>query len=377
PALGGWFRPRAGVSAGFTLLRDPNTPDVSLTRDSAGAPRLPLAITNYRRQELGARVDPARMLGATQAAAGRRWVDGLLRAFQPAEVSFTADRRSSFDRLPAVPSGGYQLGMGGEEDFRRQFGVPAATAGEAATWTAAAGLQTALGGRVRFTYRNVDGTTWIRRAGEQLAITQATREWPSFAASWTTRFGGAPAGPLVALDARLMHRDLHARTRQEQAAGGAVQTTEQRTRVWTPTLALTWLAGLTTGGQYHRSQSEQMVAGTRTTTWRQDWGANVGFAFAPPAWLVRLESPLRATLAGSGSAATVCVLRTGTDGCTTVADSRRRQVDVRVDTGFSPAVVGGLSFSYILNDQRHLSSRFSQIVFTVFADVSLVAGRIP
>jgi len=48
-----------------------------------------------------------------------------------------------------------------------------------------------------------------------------------------------------------------------------------------------------------------------------------------------------------------------------------------MDTGMSSTVVGGLSFSYILTDQRHLSSRFSQYVFTVFAEINFVTGRAP
>ena len=375
PAVGAWLRPRAGVSTGFTLIRDPNVRDVTLTVDSAGALRLPLAVTNSRRHEAGARVEPARLASGGRAGP----VGAVLRAIQPAELSVIHDRRSSFDRLPDIPGTRYQLGFGPVEEFRGQLGTLAVTAGESATWTAVGGALFPLGGRVRLTYRDVDGTTWIRRGGDQFSVRQTSREWPSFAASWATRFGGTARGPLAGLDARVQHRDLRSASRQEQLAAGTagVLVTQQRTRLWTPSLTLSWIGGITTGGQYNRADGMQLAAGTETRTAREDWGANLGFAFSLPEWLLRMDSPLRATLAGTGSDVRVCVVRAGTTDCATIADSRRRQVDVRVDTGFSPTVVGGLSFSYILNDQRHLSSRFSQIVFTVFADVSVVAGRLP
>ena len=58
-----------------------------------------------------------------------------------------------------------------------------------------------------------------------------------------------------------------------------------------------------------------------------------------------------------------------------VAGSRRGQLDARLDPGLPQPVVGGASFSYILTDQRALSSRITQYVFTIFAEINFVTGR--
>jgi hypothetical protein len=373
PAVGVWLMPRLNVGSAFGFTRDPNVRAGALLPDSLGGLRLPLAATNNQRREVGARVDPARLWPEGSGGA----LPALMRAMQSADFAYVRERRSSFDRVPAMPGLSYQFGTGSFEGFRAQFEALAAAAGETDTWTAAGGLALPLGGRVRLTYRDVDGSTWVRRGSGQLRIQQTSREWPSIVAAWTYRFGGTPLGPLQSVDARLQHRDLRNATRQEQGAVAGVVSTEQRTRTWTPSLQFTWSGGATSGAQYHRSETVQLAAGSETRSTREDWGGNIALSVRLPAQRVRLQGPLRATFAATGSDVRVCVARLGTVGCAPIADSRRRQVDVRLDSGFSPAVVGGASFSYILTDQRHLSSRFSQIVFTVFADVNFVTGRLP
>jgi hypothetical protein len=373
PAVGPWLAPRLNVASTFGVTRDPNVRDASLVADSVGALRLPLAAAGTQRRELGLRLDPSRLwLDARGGVLG-----AVARAIQASDLAYVRERRSNFDRVPAMPGLSYQLGLAAFDGLRMQFGTLASAAGETDTWSAASGLILPLGARVRFTFRDADGATWIRRGAAQFLIRQTNREWPSLAAAWTHRFAAWPLGPLQALDARVQYRALESATRQEQGTAAGLLSTEQRVRTWAPSLVLTWTGGATTGGQYNRSETTQLAAGSETRSTREDWGGNAAVPFRLPQDLVRLQGPVRATLGATGSVVRVCVVRTGTAGCAPVADSRRRQVDVRLDTGFSPAVVGGASFSYILTDQRHLSSRFSQLVFTVFADVNFISGRLP
>ncbi len=51
-------------------------------------------------------------------------------------------------------------------------------------------------------------------------------------------------------------------------------------------------------------------------------------------------------------------------------------MDLRLDTAFPPSMRGGASFSYVLNDQRHTSSKFSQMVVSVFLDINFLASQI-
>jgi len=46
-----------------------------------------------------------------------------------------------------------------------------------------------------------------------------------------------------------------------------------------------------------------------------------------------------------------------------------------MDSPFSRAVTGGLSFSYVLSEQLATSAKLAQITFTVFGSVVFSAGR--
>jgi hypothetical protein len=101
---------------------------------------------------------------------------------------------------------------------------------------------------------------------------------------------------------------------------------------------------------------------------------NLGFRL--PRSLVRMRSDIRTTLSVNSSVVTTCLLRAGASECSPVSDSRRRAVDLRLDTGFSPQVRGGASFSYVLTEQRQTSARYSQLTVTVFAEIFFESGQI-
>ena len=102
----------------------------------------------------------------------------------------------------------------------------------------------------------------------------------------------------------------------------------------------------------------------------------MNFSFRAPRALVRLPSDIRTAVSVSSTSASLCLRRVGSTTCTSVSDSRRRQVDIRLDTGFPPSMRGGASFSYVFNEQRHTSSRISQVVFSVFVDVNFLASQV-
>jgi len=72
----------------------------------------------------------------------------------------------------------------------------------------------------------------------------------------------------------------------------------------------------------------------------------------------------------------VCLLPADGSECVPVSDSRRRQADLRLDTGVSPTVTAGASFGYVLTEQRHTATRFSQLIFTVFGEINFSAGQV-
>ena len=125
-----------------------------------------------------------------------------------------------------------------------------------------------------------------------------------------------------------------------------------------------------------RIRSDLLTSGNLTRNEETGWGGTLSFSARAPRWLVRLPSDVRTSVAVSSSDVSVCLQRAGSGVCSPVSNSRRRQVDVRLNTAFPPNMRGGASFSYILTDQRHISSRFSQMVLTVFMEINFLDSRI-
>jgi hypothetical protein len=305
----------------------------------------------------------------------------MLRTFLPADVTWTRERRSAFDRLADAPPLSYQLAFGPLDDFRGQSGALATTALETETLSASGGARLGTGMTLRGSYRDTDGTTWVRQGDAQTPLAQHTREWPSATLTLNLRPGGAAGRAVKSLNAQTQYRVSQTTIRQGLPDSGTAASdwaaTDSRLRSFQPSLSVTWAGNVTTGAQYAWSQTDLTTAGNINRNERVDWGANLGFSFRSPASLARLPNPIRTTMSASASDTRACLILAGASDCTPVADTRRRQVDVRMDTGVSATVVGGLSFSYILTDQRHLSSRFSQYVFTVFAEINFLSGRTP
>jgi hypothetical protein len=377
PVIASWLKPRFAWATGFSMVRDPNQRvPVVVGTDSVA----PLASANFRRRQIGTGLDLARLVGTT----GGGVFGGALRALLPADVSLTRERRSTFDRLAAAPDLRYQLGLGEMGAFRERAGVLATTAMETRTLTGSAGARLPTGLTVRGTYRDTEGTTWVLQRDGQAPLAQHTREWPSGSLTWLARPGGLLGRAVSSLSAQAQYRVSETTVRQGVGAAVAAPAptappalTQSHVRLFTPSVTVTWTAGITTGAHYGESRTDLTAAGNTTRNDRVDWGGNLSFPFRAPRSLVRLPNPIRTVLSGSASDTRACLIRAGTSECAAVADSRRRQLDARMDTGMSSTVVGGLSFSYILTDQRHLSSRFSQYVFTVFAEINFVTGRAP
>ena len=377
PVIASWLKPRFAWATGFSMVRDPNQRvPVVVGTDSVA----PLASANFRRRQIGTGLDLARLVGTT----GGGVFGGALRALLPADVSLTRERRSTFDRLAAAPDLRYQLGLGEMGAFRERAGVLATTAMETRTLTGSAGARLPTGLTVRGTYRDTEGTTWVLQRDGQAPLAQHTREWPSGSLTWLARPGGLLGRAVSSLSAQAQYRVSETTVRQGVGAAVAAPAptappalTQSHVRLFTPSVTVTWTAGITTGAHYGESRTDLTAAGNTTRNDRVDWGGNLSFPFRAPRSLVRLPNSIRTVLSGSASDTRACLIRAGTSECAAVADSRRRQLDARMDTGMSSTVVGGLSFSYILTDQRHLSSRFSQYVFTVFAEINFVTGRAP
>jgi hypothetical protein len=383
PVIASWLRPRFSWATSYTFDRNPNRQDpVREEGDTTGAYRVPESLLNARQQEIGASVDLARLAQGIGGDSG--FVTRLFRGFLPADLSYRTDLQSGYDRAPFDADLRYRLGFGGTDDFRYQNGIPATSASRSTTTVVSGGVRLPLSLQVRLTYRDLATTAWQRRGDEQTEVVLTSREWPSLNVTW----GYAPPSSirkvLTSVTAQGQYRvqetarvlPLFGEASEETGQAGQAARTENNTRLLSPSLTLGWWAGITTTGRFTLSHTEGITSGNVTESDRREWGATLNFAFRPPERLVRLPNRIQTSLAYSTSFLGVCIVRTGSAECRTVSDSRRNQVDFRMDTGFSAMLRGGLSFSYIQSDQRHLSQRLRQYVFTIFGDITLRAGRL-
>jgi hypothetical protein len=354
--------------------RDPNARDpVRAGVDSSGAFLVPHTLTNSRRRELGATVDLGTL--ARRLAGDSSVVAKVLRGILPADGSFSRELRSSFDRAPFLPTLGYQLGLGGLDEFRQQAGLPATAAIRTETRTLAGGFELPPGIRIRWNYQDLETATWIRRAGSQVEIRQVATEWPSGSVSWLYSPRWALNRVVSSISSQARYRKAISTNLQSGGEGGVAG--ETRSVSFNPTVTLSWVGGVITAGQYGRSLTEVVTSGNITRSDRTEWGGTLALAFRVPRSLVRLPNPVRTSVTVSISDLLVCLVRaTGPGDCLPISDSRRHQADLKLDTGFSPSVSGGASFGYVLTEQRHFATRLSQFIFTVFADINFQAGQV-
>jgi len=272
----------------------------------------------------------------------------------------------------------YQLALGGLDEFRSQSALPATASVRVDSRTLAGGFELPPGIRLRWNYQELQTSNWIRRGDGQAEIRQTSREWPSGSVSWlyTPRWGLRHL--ITSLAAQTRYRKAVSNNTQGggELGGSGGLAGETRSSSVSPTLTLSWAGGVLTAGQYTRALTEVVTSGNLTRTDRKDWGGTVSLAFPAPRSLVRMPSPIRSSVSVSVSDALVCIVPAGSGQCVPISDSRRRQGDIKLDTGFSPSVSGGASFGYVLTEQRHLATRLSQFIFTVFAEINFQAGQV-
>ena len=377
PAFTSWLRPRFILSSSFSFNRDPNQRvPVREIGDTAGGFRPPETIGNSRRGEVGATFSLARLIGG--AVGDSTTFARIFHGVQPVDLSYSRELRSTFDRVPFDPSVGYQLGFGGVGSFRAHDGILASSAGDATSITAGGAVQFPLGLTLRLTYRDQEAFVWSLRSGqaEQTEVITRSREWPSGSVAWTLSPRGGIRRVVSIINASLRYTESSSENVQPGLAGGEGSIAESRAKALAPSVTLTWSGGIVTTVQYSTAESDAITSGNTSRRDQEDWNASLNFAFRTPASIVRLPNEIRATITYATSTTVICLIQANTSECAPVSESYRSTLDVRMDTGFSSQVRGGANFSYVINGQRHLSREFSQMVFSVFAEIFFVSGQL-
>lgn len=377
PVVTSWLRPRFIVSTSFTLNRNPNQRvPVRELGDTAGAFRPPETIGNSRRTEVGATFSLARLVGG---ALGDSTVFArIFRGVQPIDLSYSRDLRSTFDRVAFDPSLHYQLAFGWSGSFRSRNGILASSAADATTIAAGGAIQLPLGLTLRLNFRDQETFAWSLRANqnEQAEVITRFREWPSGSVAWTLSPRGGIRRVLSIINASARYIESTSENVQPGLAGGEGSVAETRSKALAPSVTLTWRGGIVTTLQYSTATSDGITSGNTSRRDQEDWNASLNFSFRMPRSLLRLRNEIRTTLTYSTSTVAVCLVQAGADECLPISETYRSTIDARLDTGFSSQVRGGANFSYVITAQRHLSREFSQMVFSVFAEIFFVSGQL-
>ncbi len=380
PVLNTWLRPRFSLGTSYSFTRDPNArAPIRTEPDSSGAFLPPEAIANSRFRDLGATVDLSRLAQSVSgdSSAFASFLAGLL----PADFSFLRELRSGFNDVVFDPGPRYQFGLGGLDDFRQLQGVLATSAAEITGFTATGGTRLPLGAQVRLNYRNGRNTFWFLRSEGQQRVERSSREWPSLSASWLLTPGG-PFPVVSSINTQLRFRTIRRASLRPFIDAIDIEDdrddtlTEDNTTVLSPSVTVIWRGGITTSASYTKTTGERLTSGNVINSDGEEWNGALAFSFHAPGAVFGLRNRIRSTVVFNSLSNAVCLIRVGSDDCRTVSDSRRQELDVRLDTGLSDVLRGGATFSYVLNDVRHTSNKLTQIVFSIYLDLVLFAGEI-
>jgi hypothetical protein len=378
PQVAVWLRPRASLSGTFSFNRDPNARDpVRDLADTAGPFHVPVAFSNGRHADLGMQFDAhrfgQRIFGDSAA------VTKLLGHVTNVDVSYGRSQTSSYNRTGFLPSLTYQLALAYFDNFKSQGGLLASSAADNWNLNAAGNLLLILGLRVSANYRETNGLTWILRTDQQVPLRTGTREWPSGSVSWTVSPARTVLGRLLtSLSAQLTYHEQRSTSEQLGFTTVAATTalTETVDRFVRPTLSVTWRQGISTSFDATRIRSDQVNAGNVFRTERNQTSGNLGFAFRPPAKLIRLKNAIRATVHYTASTNTTCLQTPGQAVCVPYVDSRQTQSQLTLDTDLPRTLSAGFQMAYLVNDERQINRKTSQLVITAFVEFHSSVGQI-
>ena len=377
PQLIAGIRPRALLASSFGFTRDPNARDpVRTIGDTAGEFRVPMAFSNLRRFEAGTQIDP-RILGRAIFGDSAAIVSWLAR-ITSVDVSYNRQRSSSFNRAGDAPPAGYQLGLGGLDDFRRVGGLLAASAVENATTSASGSAALGFGLRANATYRRSSGITWALRSSEQVPIRTRTRDWPNGSISWSVTPSRRTIGRfLSSLTAQVSYRRSETANEQPTFRGGESASLNASTeRTLSPALSLAVAGGVFVTVDAVRGRSEQRTAGNLFRTARDQRSAALTFSIRPPGFFGKWRSPIRTTARYASAGNTICLRNAGQADCVPYVDSRQAQAQLTMDTDLPPNMSAGLQMAYILNEERQTNRKVAQLVITAFVQLSTSVGQL-
>ncbi len=369
PRITTWLRPRFNSQSAFVLSRSLTSRDpIREDGDTAGAFILPQTLNNSRSYELGAGIEVGRLLAGAFGDSSR--VGRATRRIRPLDLSDRLTRNSTFDLAAFDPGVGYQLALGGLESFLSQGRDSAIGATEVRATGLSSGADLPLGLSFTLGYSRVRTTRYQQVSGSFLTSESRQLEWPRGTVRLTQSLR---KGPVSVIALGTAFRSAEGTTTTPSGDGSQILSRTLSSTL-TPDAQVTFKNGMLVNFSYNRLRQENLSAGNLTRTSQNDLTAGLTHAFNLPASISRSRRTIRSQLSGVLSRGTSCLLRREQSECLTISDTRRTEARASLDSDLASILTGGLSFSYSLNEARHLDRKFSQIVITASLQMSLFSG---
>jgi hypothetical protein len=369
PRVAAWLRPRLTSSSSFVLSRSLTSREpIRADGDTAGAFILPQTLNNTRSYEMGAGIEVGRLLAGAFGDSSK--VGRATRRIRPFDVSDRLTRNSTFDLAAFDPGVGYQLALGGLDHFLTQGSDSAIGAAEVRSTGFNSGADLPLGISFTLGYNRVRTTRYQLASGSFLTSETRQIEWPRGSVRFTRSLR---QGPVSLLALGTTFRSAEGTTTTPSIDGASILSRTFSSAV-TPDAQVTLKNGMVVTFSYNHLRQENLASGNLTRTNQNDFTAGFNHAFNLPTSFSRIRRTIRSQLSGVISRSTSCLLRQDGGDCLTIADTRRTEARASFDSDLASILTGGLSFSYSLNEARHLDRKFSQIVITASLQMSLFSG---
>jgi hypothetical protein len=367
PRIIRWLSPTVSLGSQFTMTRDPNARSLVPVSPESDDVRLPRRINTSQVFNAGADLDLGTLLEAYLGWAPA--VTPFARLVLPVNVGYSRTLLSSLDRAASMPGLGFQFGLGGVDDFRRQDGRLASSAGASNAFNVSGTLR--LPGEILLTnrFQRNDTRNWTRRQEDQHIVTDGwLRIFPDISLNGTWRTPSSVARIVSSIGGQagftLTNRSS---LTPSPTIGAEPDRTAQRVRSFPASVAAQWgvLGGFSTTAGYDLSLSTDLRPGSITDVTRRTYAAGISKTFGPrPAW--KLPSDIRTN---------VNFLRQDTDGhvrsistgnSSRLTDNGRYEFSLSGNTEVSETMSFELTGSRIVNFDENFNRRN---VLTVFSAV--------
>ncbi len=259
----------------------------------------------------------------------------VLGALEPIFLTRQGGLNARYSRQRVDPGAGFQLGLGGVDDFRFLSSDTASILTDRTTWTAGGGVRLPLNLRVTANFSDSRTDILHLRSDRELR----TRRWPDLRLILTEL--RLPRGETVGLESLTLSTGYRENLLESTYGGSGLQRRVQEERDLPLELSARWVGNLTTrySGTLTDGDGKDPTGDTRTE--RQAHSFLLSSVLEDPPLLAGgLDGPLRISLSYQYASELNCRVPTGRTECVAFVDYLNRSFNVTLDSTISPLQVG-------------------------------------